>query len=134
LCEKRYAEWEACEEEEEKKRLEKGGGSTLEKLKSRIPKQIRTKRDGHGNRDRQLLLQSVFLGRVSWAEEANQGYYLQMISQTGPRLEGKHRSGNPTKLSDNGEELLTMIGCTMPHRGAVYTKLATSYKDITRLF
>ena len=35
LCEKRYAEWEACEEEEEKKRLEKGM-ARLSRLKTKI--------------------------------------------------------------------------------------------------
>jgi transposase len=35
LCEKRYAEWEACEEEEEKKKLEKGV-ARLSRLKTKI--------------------------------------------------------------------------------------------------
>lgn len=35
LCEKRYGEWEACEEEEEKKRLEKGV-ARLSRLKTKI--------------------------------------------------------------------------------------------------
>lgn len=35
LCEKRYAEWEACEEEEEKKKLEKGV-DRLSRLKTKI--------------------------------------------------------------------------------------------------